>query len=108
MIMTKDEISMFRSGYDECRQVIIRNLKTILGKCSGKGVKAKLCALICQLEADAEREHWKQIQEEFPGITPEEYESEMNATFDLIREKYYSEHGYLKPRLVHTQKLTDE
>ena len=45
-------------------------------------------------------EHWAQIQAEFPGMTKEEYEAGLAADFELIRKTFYSEKGFMKPRLV--------
>jgi hypothetical protein len=44
--------------------------------------------------------HWALIQAEFPGMTKEEYEVGLDATFELIRKTFYSEKGFIKPRLV--------
>jgi hypothetical protein len=98
--MTESEIAEFRFGYHECRAVILADLKEIVVKKTAADLRAALAKLIFDLDADIEREHWDAIQKEFPGMTRDEYEAECEANAEQICKTYYSEHGYLKPRLV--------
>ena len=98
--MTEKEINDFKFGYYECRAVILGSLKKIIAQGADVDIRADLETLIDELEDDIEREHWEIIQKESPGITREEYEPECEAETDLIRKTYYSEYGYLRPRLV--------
>ena len=98
--MTENEIFKFRSGYHECRAVILFVLKKIIGQNADVDIRADLAKLIAELASDIEREHWEAIQKEFPGISRQEYEEECKASAELIRKTYYSKQGYLKPRLV--------
>ena len=87
-------------GYDECRSVILGDLRRIIGQNTDADIKAKLVKLIADLDGDIERQHWETIQEEFPGITREEYKAECDASMEQILKTHYSKHGYLKPRLI--------
>lgn len=99
--MNKSEKDAFDFGYSEARGVVLSQLKEILREDSdGEIVKLQLELLIHELELDIEKANWRAIQEEFPGITEEEYEAEQEASADEIRKTYFSENGFLKPRLV--------
>ena len=98
--MDEINITFFKSGYDECRAVILEELKELIEKIPPKILKHKIQLLTDKLEDDAEEEHWKAIQEEFPGITREAYEAELDTFVKEVRKTYYSEKGILKPRLV--------
>lgn len=95
--MTKNDIANFRMGYDECRQVIQNDLRKAL---NADDLRIAIVEILRTLEADAETDRWRNIQEEFPGITKEEYEAELAESAKYIKEKYYSKAGYRKPRLV--------
>jgi hypothetical protein len=103
--MNQNEIDIFKFGYSECRDVLMRELRTIL---TMPNPKVALKKLIEELESDAERAHWELIQKEQPGITHEEYEAELEEFGREIRERYYSKAGYLKPRLVRHVKAEDQ
>lgn len=96
--MTKAEIAAYRDGYNEHRNIVKRELQNLLSLKAGH--KNVLAAYLCKLEEEMEADHWRCIQEEFPGITRKEYEASFDETEKLIRAKYYSKNGYLKPRLV--------
>jgi len=96
--MNEEQLDCFVFGYDECRGVIRMQLEKILAQKAGHRIALK--NFLNKLEKEEERDHWDQIQKEFPGITREEYESEMNECVEAIRQKYYSEKGFLKPRLA--------
>lgn len=99
--MNESEKDAIRFGYSEARDVILYQLKEILREDSnGEVVKLQLEILIHELELDIEKANWRAIQEEFPGITEEEYEAQMEASAVEIRKTYFSENGFLKPRLV--------
>jgi len=96
--MDEREIAAYRSGYDECRQIMIGDLRKISKlKCRQRDA---LNELLAGLVRDAEEDHWRCVQEEFPGITREEYEQSMNETVQAIHEKYYNKDGRLKLRLI--------
>lgn len=95
--MTKNEIAYFRIGYGECRQVIIGSLREAL---DANDLRATITDMIQNLENDAEADHWRNIQEDFPGISREEYKAASEESCNQIKEQFYSEAGYLKPRLI--------
>ena len=103
--MNQNDIDNIGFGYDQCRDVVLSVLRKILSK---RGLRVALEEFIEKLEDDKEREHGEQIQKEQPGITLEEYEAQLEKDFKLIREKYYSKQGYLKPRLVRTLKVEED
>lgn len=96
--MNEDQISHFRFGYDECARVILFELREILKLKSGHCAAIK--KLLTNWEKNMADQHWKDVQNEFPGITREEYDADLENTAQTIRKEYYSKHGYLKPRLV--------
>lgn len=96
--MTKEQISFFREGYWEARRIAIGDVKRIAGL--KKGHRQELLKLADELEADEKREHWDSIQEEFPGMTREQYKNELDRAAELIREKFYQKNGLIKLRLV--------
>ena len=96
--MTEQQIADFGNGYWECRAVIMGRLKEILKK--RFGLRSSIKKLFVELEIAEAEDHWKTIQKEQPGITREEYQFQLDEDMKLIREKFYTKDGYLKPRLV--------
>lgn len=96
--MTKEQISFFRAGYWEARSIAIGDIKRIAAL--KRGHRQELLQLADELEVDEKREHWESIQEEFPGITEEQYEKELDDSMLLIRETFYQKKGLIKLRLV--------
>ena len=99
--MNEDQIDGFRSGYRECRMVIVGELNKILKLYEYE--IPEISKLIYRLEEDEKMEHWESIQRVFPGITREEYEDELESSMAEIREKYYRKDGTLKVRLVRSE-----
>ena len=95
--MTKNDIANFRAGYDECRQIIQYDLRKAL---NADDLRVAITEILHTLDADAEADHWRNIHEEFAGITKEDYQAELLESFNHIREKFYSKAGYIKPRLI--------
>ena len=96
--MTDEQIEFFRMGYWECRTVVLVALRKACTKKRGRG--AALEKLLAELDADEKRDVWASVQAEFPGITREQYEAELEASAQAIRETFYSPAGFLRPRLV--------
>lgn len=98
--MTREEIELEAewSGYFECRWNIRGRLQGILELESGH--RTAIEALLFQLDEEEQEACWRLAQLDCPGMTREEYETELEATGEAIRKAYYSEKGYLKPRLV--------
>jgi hypothetical protein len=88
----------FNFGYNECRSIVIDDIKKILEMKSGQ--RAALKALLNELEEAEEANFWFFIQKDFPGMTREEYDAEMEKGSQMIRETFFSKEGYLKPWLV--------
>lgn len=96
--MTDKSIEDFNFGYRECRRVMIFDLRKVLKLEDGQ-IEA-IRELLERLEDDEEADHWKSIQEEFPGITREQYEAELEESAAYIRERYYTKDGLLRLRIV--------
>jgi hypothetical protein len=99
--MTETEKELFGEGYNECKRLFLHELRKIAELPTGH--KAAVREYVANLEKEMAEEHWASIQKEFPGITREQYEAELEPSIKVIRETYYSENGYLKPRLVKNQ-----
>lgn len=102
--MTEDQIDAYRSGYWECRRVILGRLREVFD--DPIDCRDALGDAIERLEADEEKEHWESVQREVPGITRDEYEAELEADGKAIREAFYSPAGLLKPRIVRADRET--
>ncbi len=94
------EISLSRASLTlfslrSCTQSAMNPTSAIL---HGRSLAKKF--LFNELRLETEEYHWKSIQREFPGITREEYEADLEVSIQEIRKKYYSEKDYLKPRLI--------
>lgn len=96
--MTKEEISFYQWGYDECRNILIGKIKSILERKSG--YRMELESLFSELTQARDKGHWETIQKEQPGITRAEYEAQLEELGKKIREAYFSKEGFLKPRLM--------
>lgn len=96
--MTETEKELFSEGYKECKWLLFHQLRKIAERSTGH--KATLREYVANLENELNDEHWKSVQIEFPGMTREQYEVELETSAQMIREKYYSKNGFLKPRLV--------
>ena len=96
--MNREQIDFYRSGYWECRQIIIQRLKSVLAR--KIGLRSALTATLKQLECEADEDHWRTIQDECPGITREQYAAGLVADAKAIRDEFYTKAGFLKPRLV--------
>lgn len=96
--MTKDEISAFRAGYWEARNIAMSRIREVIAL--KKNHRMALQKLLKEIEDEAWDDHWRTIQEESPGITLEEYESDLQRTSEMIREHYYQKDRAIKLYLV--------
>lgn len=103
--MTKEQISFFRAGYWEARGITIHELKRIVK--IKWGYKKEIQKFIDELEADERREYWESVQDECPGITKEQYELELEAEMQLIREEFFQKNGMSKLRLLRSPAKSD-
>lgn len=87
--MTKEQIDSFRAGYTECRWITIFEIKKILTHKTG--IRRLLLSFINELEEDECREAWESAQEEFPGITEEQYQESLRETSRLTSEMHHSQ-----------------
>ena len=92
--MTKEEKALYSARYFDARDVIIHRVREVFS------LPNAVTELIADLEEERRADVWRSVQEECPGITPEEYEAELDAGAGRIKRTFYSEKGYAKPRLV--------
>lgn len=96
--MNKEQLSFYKSGYWDARVVAIGDLRRIATL--RRGLREELLKLADELEEDERHEHWESIQEESPGITEEQYQAELDASMDQIRNDFFQKNGLIKLRLV--------
>lgn len=102
--MTKEEMNSFRDGYDEARHIAIGWMKKIASLESGHLEELKI--LIADLEEEERQDHWRAIQEEFPGITEEQYQAELDRSMEQIRRRYYRK-GLIELELIKSPENDD-
>lgn len=96
--MTDEQNEKFRMGYFECRQVLLNQIRQVL--CDGGDIREGLHVLVENLESQISDEIWEEVRKEFPNMTREQYEADLNKDAEFIKDKFYHPNGNLKPRLV--------
>jgi|GEM_PF-3966692 len=98
-IMIDENAQSFRNGYFEARSVFQGRIEKTLKQRTGH--KNALSQLYLEVEAEIAADIWRDVQEEFPGMTREEYEADLEESARLIKAKYYNSDRRLKAlRLV--------
>jgi len=84
----------FRSGYTEYRWLALSYLRELAALPSGH--KEAINDLIVRMKIEEDEEVWQSVQEEFPGMTREQYEAELEQSFNMIKAKHYDVNGKRK------------
>lgn len=96
--MNEHEKKLFGEGYNECKLVVLHDLRKIAEMPTEH--KAALREYVATLEKELANEHWVSVQKEFPDMTREQYDAELESSTQMIRKKYYNKNGFLKLRVV--------
>lgn len=91
--MTDEEKDAYNCGYIDCRDVMLSRLK-----------KTSRNELIELLEEEIKEECFKSSG----FTTKEEYEADLDSTFELIKQKYYGKDGCLKFKVIRKEQPRGE